>query len=110
MDYTENLEKNQHPNTMNYETLVALYGSVSGRRLRGGNANAVHTIRQQTPAKPAPDHIQQKRLEAVRRFVENSEGIVNHEGWTLVDRKNYGEEHELDLGDGYKVRVHKLLA
>lgn len=69
-----------------------------------------------------PDHIRQKKKEAVQklfqRVKENFDnddyhntpvGHTHEDGWQLVHRKLHAEEHETDLGEGYKVRVQFLL-
>jgi len=70
-----------------------------------------------------PDHIRHKKKEAVQKLLERIRnnhsddsddnipaGHTHKDGWKLVHRKNDGEEHETELGEGYKVRVQLLLA
>ena len=84
----------------------------SGTTQGGGNVT-IDTI---------PDHIRQKKKEAVqklfRRVTETFDnddyhntpvGHTHEDGWQLVHRKLHGEEHETDLGEGYKVRIQLLL-
>jgi hypothetical protein len=69
-----------------------------------------------------PDHIRHKKKEAVQKLFERVRnnhgnddsniipaGHTHKDGWKLVHRKNDGEEHETELGDGFKVRVQFLL-
>lgn len=39
-------------------------------------------------------------------------GFVGSErdGWRLLHRTAFGEAHEIDLGDNYKIQIHLLLA
>jgi len=67
-----------------------------------------------------PDHIRQRKKEAVQKLFqrlkdtfesrhETPVGHTHEDGWKLVHRRHLGEEHETDLGEGYKVRVQFLL-
>lgn len=73
-----------------------------------------------------PDHIKDKKKEAVQKLYQrmkdyyNSDhetndskmqpvGHTHQDGWKLVHRVRHGEEHEAELGEGYKVRVQFLL-
>jgi len=67
-----------------------------------------------------PDRIRQRKKEAVQKLFqrlkdtfdsrhETPVGHTHKDGWKLVHRRHLGEEHETDLGEGYKVRVQFLL-
>ena len=91
---------------MNYEFLAELYGVVSrrrGRHLRSSFEN-------KNVAKDIPHHIQERLREVVTKLEKRMDDNAHEDGWKLLHRKKHGEEHEMDLGDGYKVRVHMLLA
>lgn len=75
-----------------------------------------------TIVRAVPDHIRHKKKEAVQKLLERiqthhsddhsnkpAEGDTHKDGWKLVHRKLHGEEHETELGEGYKVRVQLLL-
>jgi len=167
MDYTNNLDASKHPDTMNYETLLLLYGPISGRRRQmrkikdahhhGSNEVTTVTLASKNTiivplgrvsglrlrnsfnnsiiSRPphdvgsssenddfdiavahstVPDHIRIKRKEEVEKLLNDrrDDGSNNsHErgGWKLIHRKLHGEEYELYLGEGYKVRVQLLL-
>jgi len=55
----------------------------------------------------------------VARWKELDEETDNHShgaerrlgsGWRLLHESEHGESHEIDLGQGYRIQVHKLLA
>ena len=102
MDYTFNWDINKHPDETNYSYLKDLYGVVGGRRLR----------RRQSESKPretTPAHILSKMSEAVQKLEKEPHNAKKH-GWRLLHWREHGFEHEMELGDGYKVRVHMLSA
>ena len=125
MDYSRNFEVSKHPDESNYNYLVDLYGLVPSRRryLRRGVGNderppslmidedSADDVAMQQRTEPIPEHIAEKMQEHVRRL---EQGLEDHEarahGWKLLHRSEHGEEHEMALEDGYKVRVHLLLA
>ena len=180
MDYTNNLKANKSPDTMNYETLLTLYGPISGRRhhrllrkeapppphhhhdshdgtinvvstntstgppgrvsglrLRSGsnnknNKNILHRDEVDSSSdsdeddntavvfSTIPDHIRKKKREVVKELLNkrrydddnnnnNDNNSHKRDGWNLVHRKLHGEEYEMFLGEGYKVRVQLLL-
>jgi hypothetical protein len=106
LDYTDNMDANKHPDQGLYDTLLDLYGPISDRRLlRGGSIG-----NDRTSSALTPNHIRQRRSELVRKFLNRRDDNGYEDGWSLLHRNSHGEEHELDLGQGYKVRVHMLLA
>ncbi len=180
MDYTDNLDANKHPDQSNYETLLKIYGPISGgvrareRQLQTDDARSqfelqhrtshlrtaagasfssissmsdsphvsVQRLRKRDPfqldspldigdettgdenitAITVPDHIRERKKEAVQNLFKRVKesfdnddyhntavGHTHKDGWQLVHRKLHGEEHETDLGEGYKVRVQFLL-
>jgi len=69
-----------------------------------------------------PDHIKVRKKEAVQKlfnrvrstynnddYHKTPAGHTHEDGWKLIHRKHDGEEHETDLGEGYKVRIQLLL-
>ena len=74
-----------------------------------------------TTTRSVPDNIRHKKKAAVEKLLkriqinhiddQNHEpGHTHRDGWKLVHRVLHGEEHEADLGGGYKVRVQLFLA
>ena len=101
MDYTFNWDINKHPDETNYSYLSNLYGVVGGRRLR---RRQLESKRQSTPS-----HILSQMSEAVKKLEQEPHNSRKH-GWRLLHWRKHGWEHELELDDGYKVRVHMLSA
>ena len=109
LDYTDNLDANKHPDEGLYQTLLDLYGpvpeSVGVRNLR----NQRQSVSGQN-TNTFPHHLHEKRQEAVEKLLKRRDNNAHEDGWRLLHRKEHGEAHELDLGEGYKVQVHMLLA
>lgn len=108
MDYTFNWDVNKQPDESNYEYLSKLYGVVARRRkartLRGNGSHEGAAVVPKVPL-----HIKSKMSEAVKKL-EKQRVDAEKDGWLLLHRSQHGEEHELDVGEGYKVRVHILRA
>jgi hypothetical protein len=49
-----------------------------------------------------------KLQQVVPAFENRMDGKDYEEGWRLLHRSLHGVAHEMDLGDGYSVRVRKL--
>jgi len=142
MDYTNNLDFSKHPDTMNYETLLLLYGPISGqsrqmrmrmRKIkdthhRNSNKSDMSLPRYDTGSSSSdnddidiavvhstvPDHIRTKKKEVVEKLLndrrdDGSHNFHERDGWKLIHRKLHGEEYEIYLGEGYKVRIQFLL-
>jgi len=86
------------------------------------NGNTIKGNDDVTVVSTVPDHVRHKKKEAVQKLLQRIRknhsdddnhnipaGYTHKDGWKLVHRKNHGEEHETDLGEGYKVRVQLLL-
>lgn len=69
-----------------------------------------------------PDYIRIKKKEAIQKLYkrlrethgnddhnETPTGHTHKDGWKLVHRRHLGEEHEAELGEGYKVRAQFFL-
>jgi len=87
--------------------------------LKDNYATKVETV---TAGRAVPDHIRHKKKEAVQKLLKRIEsnhsndhsqkyleGHTHKDGWKLVHRRLHGEEHETELGEGYKVRVQLFL-
>lgn len=108
MDYTNNYDANKHPDDTNYEYLVDLYGATRGRQrqrfLRKTPDSSVSTP-QSFPERP-----RSKLSEAVSKLERRLDDAAHEDGRRLLHQTEHGEARELELGEGYKVRVHMLLA
>ena len=102
MDYTFNWDVNEQPDETNYSFLADLYGVVGGRKLRQDRGLA-------SKHRSTPSHVLQKLSEVVQILEKEPHNARKH-GWRLLHWTNHGFEHEMELGDGYKVRVHMLSA
>ena len=115
LDYTYNYAVNEHPNWMNYDKLLEFYGAVSGRR-RGLLRGFEPAPEAAAPPQLNPDekenrsHILRKMHKAVDKLAARRDNNAHEDGWKLLHRNSFGEEHEMEFDDGYKVRVHMLLA
>ena len=105
LDYTNNYADNKHPDVTNYESLRDLYGTVSRRNLRG-------KAKKKTRGKEEkmPHHVREEMMRVVSKLEKRLDDNAHEDGWKLLHRTKFGEEHEMELQDGYKVRVHMLLA
>jgi hypothetical protein len=104
MDYTNNYDANKHPDETNYEYMADLYGS-AGRRRRRRDLSLRSRIIQ-----GAPKHIKAKIKEVVAKIEQRMDDNAHEDGWLLLHRNQHGEEHEMQVGEGYIVRVQMLLA
>ena len=105
LDYSNSVVKNQKPGQVNYDKLVAAYGTVSSRRHRrerqvsGATKESTHIV-------SIPPWVKNSLREKVQAF---QVGIEN-EGWTLLHKHEFGEIHSVDIGEGYQGHVNILLA
>ena len=103
MDYTLNFKVSEHPDESNYDYLSTLYGTVGGRRqLRRRSLE-----RQEVSP---PEHILSRMADEVKKLEEHADHALNVPGWRLLHRSSHGQEHEMDLGEGYTARVQMLRA
>jgi hypothetical protein len=123
MDYTSNPENNQQPGRANFEFLKALYGVLptSGNDQAGQAVEATSTVPAGKPGKrqldsedkPLPDWLISVLEEVVPIIVNRDDGDErddeHDDGWSLLHRSRSAVAHEMDLGNGYSVQVHKLL-
>lgn len=104
MDYTNNYDASKHPDETNYEYMADLYGSAGGRRQR-----QLVSLRSRI-IQGAPKHIKAKIKEVVTKLEQRLDDNAHEDGWSLLHRNRHGEEHEMQVGEDYTVRVHMLLA
>lgn len=121
MDYTNNPEANMMPGTYNYEFLADMYGTVPGSATSPEQRNRMLRTRRA----PEEEHQELQRIpEEIPEWVmakwrELDEETENHShgterrlgsGWRVLHESEHGEAHEIDIGQGYRIQVHKLLA
>jgi hypothetical protein len=117
LDYTENFGANKSPDESNYEKLAEFYGVVSGRRWLRGQDDASSTSISSSARPPIvqkiPESVQQRQKEALANLELHAYSNFHDEhdgnGWRMLHQTQHGEEHVLDLGEGYKLKVHMLL-
>ncbi|CAB9502789.1 expressed unknown protein [Seminavis robusta] len=127
MDYTSSPKNNMQPDETNYQFLADLYGSIESTEVSSPNpANPPQNENQQddgnrrrlrhvTDTNAIPMDIQSK-LQEILPAMENYN--VNNDSnndtppphkWRLLHSSKQGQAHEMDLGHGWKVQMHKLL-
>jgi hypothetical protein len=105
LDYTNNFDENKHPDETNYEFLTELYGLAARRQRRAVRRDSSLVSR----VKEIPQHVREKMRDVVGKLERRMDKNAHEDGWKLLHRTEHGEEHEMELQDGYKVRVHMLL-
>lgn len=102
-DYSSSNSLRHHP--------IAAKGSGAASNIDSTEFTGVSTV---------PDYIKTRKDEAVQMLltrIRNDEGgdpdiadgHIHEDGWKLLHRRLHGEEHEMELGEGYKARVQLLL-
>mmetsp|Transcript_4665 Transcript_4665/g.6904 ORF Transcript_4665/g.6904 Transcript_4665/m.6904 type:complete len:593 (-) Transcript_4665:155-1933(-) len=99
MDYVLDPQNNQHPNDKDYSILSEVYGVVQGR-IRDRERRTLHLRsngKSHQNEAPSP------------YFISFTDKEHRHR-WRLLKKMEGMETHELDLGDGNKMRAHLMLA
>jgi hypothetical protein len=107
MDYTSKPQNNDQPGTVNFEFLAALYGTIPTSSTASLTVPGNRKL--DSEDEPLPDWLRSALAECIPNIENNVEGNEEDYGWLLLDRSSHAAAHEMDLGDGYKVQVHKLL-
>lgn len=100
MDYTTNWSTNQQPDHTNFDALQNLYGTVPGtsvrkRKLRNREEESATTI---------PDSIRAQLQDATRQLLAGRRFLQSR-----TDTNETREYDQVSLGNGWSLRVHKLL-
>ena len=109
MDYTNNPGVNKQPDASNYKFLAQLYGTVPGsdsvstEEIVPGDRALEFT---ETEDEPLPEWLQFAYEEALSE-IEDEREVDGR--WRLLHESTHGRAHEVDLGGGYTLQVHKLL-
>lgn len=115
MDYTERPQNNMHPDTMNFETLVELYGSVNAnlrvQNLQVGDRRELNNEEEQRMLEEEFERYAAYLLDPIE-VKSQTEGDANSLGgdWRLLRKTDTAELHERQLGNGYSIRTSVLLA
>jgi hypothetical protein len=138
LDYTMNPSGNMHPDIGNFEFLEALYGNTNGNGNSASNGNSTGGGNLGDDASAQPQSSSSSSSGANRRNSEGEVGgeipswvrsawdSVSHEfsdyydgdggtasenhGWRLLRRHGNLRTHQLDIGGGYSIVVHAILA
>ncbi|KAL7510376.1 hypothetical protein ACHAXN_008310 [Cyclotella atomus] len=110
MDYTERPQNNMHPDESNFEQLEILYGNVDGTSVRPD----ARLRSRRTESTPEEEHLLEDNFELYSSFLSEPVGCWEQmdakDGWRLLRKSGATEQHERDLGNGYKIQKHILLA
>ena len=105
MDYTRTPARNKSPGPENFLFLEEMYGVVNRRRsfLRKlmGHSPA--------PAEEVSEGVRNEMLQAVKQMEQRTDGQEHLDGWFEKHRNEFGSLHTRDFGEGYTVKVAKLL-
>ena len=114
MDYTRTPGENKSPGPENFLFLQQMYGTVNDRRsfLRrlitsnSPRTETVHHMRERRVSEEKMAHVMQR---AIQQIEQRSDGQEHLDGWTEEHRSELGSLHSRHFGDGYTVKVAKLL-
>jgi hypothetical protein len=110
MDYTSNPQNNLRPGPANFEFLAALYGTISGQSVEATSTVPGNRNRElESEDESLPDWLQLALEEVIPNLENRNDGNEHEDGWRLLHRSDNAATHEMDLGNGYKVQVTKLL-
>ena len=109
MDYTNNPSVNMQPGTYNYKFLAQLYGTVPGSATLAPSATPVPGGRRGL-SDGIPEWVMDKWRILDDELELHNHGSEERHGWRVLHQNDFGEGYELDIGEGYSIRVVKLLA
>jgi hypothetical protein len=136
MDYTSWPQNNMNPGQFNYDHLSQMYGVVNlsastgsstptvSSTATGSGATSVHhngstrrglrRLDNNGEAREAPQHIKEKYksvADAVKTksCLELEQQAHTDQNVRMLHKNNHGEECSISLGEGYSVRIHRLL-
>jgi hypothetical protein len=119
LDYTIHPAVNKQPDHSNYLFLEKLYGDVPGSQpsnstMTSQNATAAPSshgsrLRGLRRVDSIPDWILAKWNELDVELENHSHNAERRTGWRLLHADAQRESLELDIGEGYSIRVNKLL-
>lgn len=132
MDYTARPRRNMSPDRSNFEYLSVMYGvpSAPGEAQPSTPASANGGgVRPPPPPPPEKEKEKEKdkdkddrrrtevipaqvlkRVREISKHLENGPALSDRpNGWRLLHQSEYAIAHEVDIGDGYRVRADLLL-
>lgn len=108
MDYTRSPSDNKKPGPENFAFLEAMYGTVNDGRNRNRQRAFLRRLWAPTVAQVPADLAQQMR-EEVLKIEQRADGKEHLDGWLEEHRSDFGSVHSRSFGQGYSVKVAKLL-
>lgn len=106
MDYTVTPEANQSPGIDNFLFLQAMYGTVNDRR---GLLRRMTSAKNEAESVTVPQDLHLQMIEAVKKLEQRIDGLEHLDGWFEEHRSDFGTLHSQEFGEGYTVKVAKLL-
>jgi hypothetical protein len=100
----------QHPDESNFEQLEILYGNVDGTSIRPDTRLRFR----RAESTSIDEQMLDDEFEMYSSFLLEPVGCWEQmdatDGWRLLRKTDATEHHERDLGNGYKIQKHILLA
>jgi hypothetical protein len=112
MDYTSNPQNNDQPGTVNFEFLAVMYGTIptSGNNQSVEASSTVPGNRKlDSEDESLPAWLVLALGEVIPNIENRVDGNEHEDGWRMLHRSLHAAAHEMDLGNGYSVQVHKVL-
>lgn len=111
MDYTNNPSVNRQPDVTNFQFLADLYGTVPGSAtLPPATVEPTGGRRGLSDTEVIPEWILDKWRLLDDELERHAHGAEERHGWRVLHQHALGEAYEVDIGEGYSIRVEKLLA
>ncbi|CAB9509618.1 expressed unknown protein [Seminavis robusta] len=111
MDYTSNPAANVSPDHSNFVFLKDLYGTTPGTARALKQSDSPSRVSQILNHRRIPDDIKAQLKEISLQFENRSfDEKPRTRAWRLLLRNEDAEAHDVALGNGWSVRMHKLLA
>ena len=116
MDYTDRPWTNTAPDTTTFQLLQDIYGNPSmpddlsgGTVISSESTNSRGNLRGDAPDE-IPDSIRQRAVEAASNLESKFADESSNEDWVQLHRDDNTAAFQIDLGDGFYLQAHFLLA
>ena len=108
MDYTRTPSENKKPGPENFAFLEIMYGTVNNGKNGNRQRSFLRKLWTPTVAQVPTDLAQLVRKE-VLKIEQRADGKEHLDGWLEEHRSEFGSVHSKTFGQGYSVKVAKLL-